>query len=295
MKQSGEVTLYFGRHISRSDGRSIPLDQCEVFAPEFAGWTMLLKHVYEEVSTGRLSVARAARLMEESEGSTFHDFQIGQFSVLSATRKRVLMLDWPHDHPKLRHLIAVSDVGEMLPPRMQPFAAAHATVGRQLRDFSVLQIEREHHIADRIGEIVPGLNGKRLLMSIGASHTNLALLLVRRGIRVRRLNQLTVHPFSPKDQAVRYVSWGMAIPYETAAHHILWGMLSDWYFPQNQAVTSRHWVKIKATQLLKEVADALTEPQIAELWDNCRMSPVPEKELRSTLKHFGVVLPEQIV
>lgn len=192
--------IYFGTHEDAADAQKMEegFKNCDVYIPEWAGWTADIKDTVNLVSKGQLTPREGERKFGASS------YQEQMLQMLYKSNKPVRFIDYRPDEFGLRREVeAVRDVLSL--GRYwrygRTFADKIQTVKRRLQEVAESTLERENKTLSRIKpaltEVVennPDLRKKaikkgelRVFLSYGSFHTRISHALAKEGEDVTRL------------------------------------------------------------------------------------------------------------
>ncbi len=184
----------------------------DVYVPELHGWTDLALSHLQQLSYGRvtpeqllaeMSAGFRAKIQDPVQKKNFkperdypmYGFRKGEMEMIYQSYKPVVILDVPRENPKSETL-QEHELGESRerPHSTDTFEKTLATIKRHLRTSADLHNEREDfmlsQITPKLEEVFkerPDLKKKpnlQVLMFLGASHTRVAHMLSKYGVKV---------------------------------------------------------------------------------------------------------------
>lgn len=216
-----EIEIFYTPHGTREDARGLKerIQESDIFIPEALGWNKEMLSIYRGLAEGQVSPPEIQR---EGDGS----FQTALFEAIWDSKKRIELIDVPDSEDLFGQIVL-----GLYKIKLKKKSASEliSEWKEQLTEDADLQRKREEFMLERLlelkkrvaGGVIAELKGKnpvKILLFLGAYHTQLLHALHKKGERVSRTEKALgnshrkrFYVFRHMDEATRHAAFGKEI------------------------------------------------------------------------------------
>lgn len=258
---NNEIRFHFGAHATLEDALETGNDfqWCTVYCPEQAGHNDLTRQLYWYLSAGAIGPLKVFK----SEKPTGPIFKLEQYFMIHGSRKRIELIDVPHNSPISDRLSKLKDAVVSVAEEDHSFSEARAKYLTGLVHFVLANRDRERHIIERLMHLDDELTNQRILVRLGTCHADIAHLARMMGLCVQTYVQR--RPLEPLSLGYICVNRSKPMPHGLPEQCLFGQLLSEHTFLDN-TVSDYH----ENNEVLWQTTKQFGISEIEDLWERCR-------------------------